>query len=243
MSSPLFLATVVGILCHLPLRILGHGYFIYPTPRNVYCSNTSCTTTGALGPQGPIWSLPANASLVSQSLTTQTTCNGSNLIKAASLGNTYDPGFQSITTASWPAGSTQTLQIFISQLHPIENQTVYPTDGWQIRFRDGTQSDSTFSPIVFTYVNSSIPTSIGPDSGSGFQLGQTVLATITVPSVATTDGIFQFFWRNNEISTGFMWLSCADVTISAVGTNTALVTIPAPSTFTVAFAVVLASVV
>ncbi|CAF1011935.1 unnamed protein product [Adineta steineri] len=234
MSCHLFLVVTLGILYNLVSCISGHAYFIYPTPRNTYCTNSSCTTAGALGAQGPIWSLLANSTLSSISPTTQTTCNGSTLILAAPVGNTYDPGFQGKTAASWSAGSIQTFQIFVSQLHSIENQTIYPTDGWQIRYRDGTQTGSTFSPINFTYVNVSTTPSIGPAPGAGFQLGQIVFATITVPSSATNDGIFQFFWRNNEVYTGFMWLSCIDITITSFGTN-----IPVPSIFTIIIAALL----
>jgi hypothetical protein len=102
----------------------------------------------------------------------------------------------------------------------MENQTVYPTDGWQIRYRDGTQSDSIFSPIEFIYVNVSTTPSIGPYPATGFQLDQIVLATITVPSKTTSDGIFQFYWRNNQGRGGRMWLSCVDVTITSDSTIT-----------------------
>jgi hypothetical protein len=171
--------------------------------------------------------------LSAQSPTTQTTCNGSTLFANATYGNTYDPGFQGTTAVSWPAGSTQTFQIFISETHSPENQTIYPTDGWQILYRDGTQSGSTFSPILFTYVNVATAPSTGPDPAIGFQLGQIVYATITVPSGTTNDGIFQFFWRNNEVGPGVMWLSCVDVTITAFGTTLA------PSTFSIVFTALL----
>ena len=95
------------------------------------------------------------------------------------------------------------------------------------------QSGSTFSPIPFIYVNVSTASSVGPAPAIGFQLGQVVLATITVPSIPTSDGILQFFWRNNEVSTGFMWLSCVDVTITADGV------IPFPSIFSIVVAVIL----
>jgi hypothetical protein len=237
--SRLFLLVAVGILCHFVSCISGHAYFSYPTPRNVYCTNASCTSNGALNAQGPVWGLPVNSTLTAASPTSQTTCNGSALIAAARQGNSYDPGFQGITAASWPAGSLQTLQIFVSETHSPENQTIYPTDGWQILYRDGTQSNSTFSPIAFTYVNVSTNASIGPDPAIGFQLGQIVFATIIVPSTATNDGIFQFFWRNNEVGTGVMWLSCVDVTITALSTTTALGTIPAPSTSSIVVAALL----
>jgi hypothetical protein len=222
-SARFFLLVAFVIFGHFATWVSGHAYFTYPTPRNAYCANITCTSNGTLGSQGPVWSLPANTTLSVASPATQTTCNGSGSVTNATLGSTYDPGFQGITTATWQAGSSQTFQIFISQIHLSENQTIYPTDGWQIRYRDGTQSGSTFSPIAFTYVNVSTSASIGPTPGIGFQIGQTVLATITVPSNATTDGIFQFFWRNNEISV--MWLSCADVTITAFGI------MPVPSIF------------
>jgi hypothetical protein len=179
--SRLILLVTASIVCYFAPWASGHAYFIYPTPRNVYCANSSCTTSGTLNAQGPIWLLAANNSLIQSSPVTQTTCNGSNLIANTSLGNTYDPGFQGITTASWPAGSTQTCQVFI-------------------------------------YVNVSTGASTGLAPGAGFQLGQIVYATITVPSTMTSDGIFQFFWRNNEIGPGFMWLSCVDVTITGFGT-------------------------
>ncbi|CAF3317389.1 unnamed protein product, partial [Rotaria sp. Silwood2] len=121
----------------------GHAYFSYPIPRVVYCSNTTCIS-GRIGPQGPVWRLSANSSLDTESLTTQTTCNGTNLLAPAPQNDTtYDPGFNGNTAVSWPAGSSQTFQIFISQIHLTENQTIYPTDGWQIRYRDGEQVDST----------------------------------------------------------------------------------------------------
>lgn len=234
--SRLFLLVVVNTLCHFVSWVSGHAYFFYPTPRNVYCTNATCTADGALGAQGPVWGLAANSSLITASPTSQTTCNGSVLAISASLGNSYDPGYQGKTAVSWPAGSSQTLQIFVSEIHSPENQMVYPTDGWQIRYRDGTQSGSTFSPIAFTYVNVSNATTIGPAPAIGFQLGQIVSAIITVPSGMTKDGIFQFFWRNNEVGSGVMWLSCVDVTITAHGI------IPTSSTFSVVFAVVLATV-
>jgi hypothetical protein len=208
----------IDILGPFVSRVSGHAHFVYPTPRNPYCANSSCTITGALGAQGPLWRLTANSSLDDVSPTTQTTCNGSILIAPALLGRTYDPGFQGTTAASWQTGSSQTLQLFVSQSHPIENQTIYPTDGWQIRYRDGTQSGSTFSPIAFTYVNVSTVASMGPMPGGGFQVGQIIFATITVPSNATSDGVFQFYWRNSELISGTMWLSCFDVTITALGT-------------------------
>jgi hypothetical protein len=235
-SSRIFLLVAVGILCYCVSGITGHAYFSYPTPRNVYCTNASCTSNGSLGAQGPVWNITANSTLLTASPVTQTTCNGSAVLINATYGSTYDPGFSGTTAASWPAGSTQTLKIFISEIHSPENQTIYPSDGWQIRYRDGTQSNSTFSPITFTYVNSSIAASTGPDPAIGFQLGQFVYATITVPSNATTDGIFQFFWRNNEVGPGVMWLSCADVTITALGTT------PSPSTFSIIFGALLATV-
>jgi hypothetical protein len=235
-SSHLLILIAVVVLCHFVARASGHAYFSYPTPRNVYCTNASCVAGGTLGAQGPVWTLPANSSLITQSLTTQTTCDGSVLFANATYGNTYDPGFQGTTAASWPAGSIQTFQIFISEIHSPENQIIYPTDGWQIRYRDGTQSNSTFSPISFTYVNVSNVSSIGPDPAIGFQLGQTVFATITVPSSMTNDGIFQFFWRNNEVGPGVMWLSCVDVNITALGTTLA------PSTFSIVFAALLGAV-
>ena len=213
----LVLLVGVGILCHFVPCISGHAYFLFPTPRNIYCANASCTTNGTLGRQGPLWRLPANTTLDEASPSTQTTCNGSDLLDPASNGDTYDLGFKGTTAASWPAGSLQTFQIFISELHPRENQTVYPTDGWQIRYRDGTQSDSIFSPIDFTYVNVSTTSSIGPASASRFQLGQIILATVTVPSNTTSNGIFQFYWRNNQGRGGTMWLSCVDVTITSHG--------------------------
>lgn len=215
-----FLFVGIGILFYFVSCVSGHAYFIYPTPRNVYCANASCVTNGTLDRQGPLWGLPANSTLDAESPTTQTTCNGSNLLRNASMGNTYDPGFQGKTAVSWPAGSSQTFQIFISELHPRENQTVYPTDGWQIRYRDGTQPSSTFSSIPFIYVNVSTTPAIGPYSATGFELGQIVLATITVPSNATLDGIFQFYWRNNQGRNGTMWLSCVDVTITSSGAVT-----------------------
>ncbi len=234
--SRLLLLVALGILCNFVSWISGHAYFLYPTPRNAYCTNASCTSSGTLGAQGPVWNLAANSVLASVSPISQTTCNGSSLAAAAPIGKTYDPGFQGTTAASWTAGSSQTLQIFISEIHSPENQTVYPTDGWQILYRDGTQSNSLFSPISFTYVNVLTTASIGPDPAIGFQLGQVVSAKITVPSQATTDGIFQFYWRNNEVGTGVMWLSCADVTITSLGT------IAVSSTFSVIFAVLLVTI-
>jgi hypothetical protein len=234
-SSRFLLVVVVVILCYFVSKISGHAYFSYPTPRNVYCTNASCVTGGTLGAQGPVWTLQANSSLITQSPTTQTTCNGSVVFANAAYGNTYDPGFQGTTAASWRAGSTQTFQIFISETHSPENQITYPTDGWQIRYRDGTQSSSTFSPISFIYVNVSTSASVGPDPAIGFQLGQTVSATITVPSGATSDGIFQFYWRNNEVGPGVMWLSCVDVTITALGI------ISSPSMFSIIFALLLST--
>jgi hypothetical protein len=234
--SRLFLLVAFGILCHFVSWISGHAYFLYPTPRNIYCTNASCTDNGTLGPQGPVWGLPANSTLATASPTSQTTCNGSNLLVNASAGNTYDPGFQGTTAVSWPAGSSQTFQIFVSQVHLQENQTIYPTDGWQILYRDGTQSNSTFSPIASTYVNVSTTPSTGPHPAIGFQLGQIVLATITVPSKTTSDGIFQFYWSNNEVGPGVMWLSCVDVTITSSGTITV------SSTFSVVFAALLVAV-
>ncbi len=65
-------------------------------------------------------------------------------------------------------------------------------------------------------MNVSTTPSIGPAPAIGFQLGQIVSATITVPSKTTTDGIFQFYWRNNEVGPGAMWLSCVDVTITSL---------------------------
>ncbi|CAF1308531.1 unnamed protein product [Rotaria sordida] len=236
MFSHLFLLVTLGILCHFVSWVYGHAYFSYPTPRNVYCTNASCTANGTLGPQGPVWSLPANSTLIAASPTSQTTCNGSALMPNAPVGNTYDPGFQGKTAASWPAGSSQTFQIFVSQIHSPENQTIYPTDGWQIRYRDGTQPGSIFSPIAFTYLNTSISGSIGLAPAIRFQLGQTVLATITVPLNTTTDGIFQFFWRNNEVGPGVMWLSCVDVTITALGT------ISAPTTYIIVLATLLTAI-
>ncbi|CAF2140870.1 unnamed protein product [Rotaria magnacalcarata] len=214
----IFLIFTISILCHQVSWVYSHGYFSYPIPRNAYCTNSSCTSNGTLGSQGPVWVLPANSSLSVASLTTQTTCNGSNLLPLTNQSVFYDPGLQGKVAASWPAGSSQTLQIFISQIHTTENQTIYPTDGWQIRYRDGTQSSSTFNAIPFTYANFS---TTGPAPGIGFQLGQTVLATITVPPNTTSDGIFQFFWRNNEVGPGVMWLSCVDVSITALSTNLA----------------------
>jgi hypothetical protein len=218
--SRLFLLVGINILCHFVPWISGHAYFLYPTPRSVYCANSSCTTTGALGRQGSLWGLPANRTLADVSPTSQTTCNGSVLLANASAGDSYDPGFKGTTAVSWPAGSSQTFQIFVSELHSLENRTIYPTDGWQIRYRDGTQSDSIFSPIEFIYVNVSTTPSIGPYSAVEFQLGQIVSATITVPSKTTSDGIFQFYWRNNQGRGGTMWLSCVDVTITSDGTIT-----------------------
>ncbi|CAF3662921.1 unnamed protein product [Rotaria socialis] len=215
----IFLLFTISILCHQVSWVYSHGYFSYPTPRNAYCTNSSCTSNGTLGAQGPVWVLPANSSLLTASPTTQTTCNGTTLAYLAIQGVSYDPGFQGTVAASWPAGSSQTLRIFISQIHTTENQTMYPTDGWQIRYRDGTQPNSTFNAIPFTYVNFSTTATTGPDPAIGFQLGQTILATITVPSNATNDGIFQFFWRNNEVGPGVMWLSCVDVNITALSTN------------------------
>ncbi|CAF4710774.1 unnamed protein product, partial [Rotaria sp. Silwood2] len=236
MISRIFLLIAVGILCNFVSWISGHAYFAYPTPRSVYCTNASCTVNGTLGAQGPIWGLPANSTLIVASPISQTTCNGSILVANAPLGNTYDPGFQGKTSASWLTGSTQTLQIFVSETHSPENQTIYPTDGWQIRYRDGTQADSTFSAIPFTYVNVSTMRSVGPAQTIEFQLGQIVSATITVPMNTTTDGIFQFFWRNNEVSGGVMFLSCVDVAIINLST------ILAPSTFSIIFASVLTTI-
>jgi hypothetical protein len=212
-----FLLVGIGILCNFVSWTSGHAYFLYPTPRNVYCANSSCTTIGELGRQGPIWSLPANKTLAEVSSTSQTTCNGSVLLENATIGDTYDPGFKGTTAVSWPAGSSQTFQIFVSERHLLENQTIYPSDGWQIRYRDGTQSDSIFSPIEFIYVNVSTTPSIGPHPAIGFEFGQIVLATITVPSNPTSDGIFQFFWHNNQPRGGVMWLSCVDVKITSDG--------------------------
>jgi hypothetical protein len=233
--SRLFLFVGIGILCYFVSLVSSHAYFFYPTPRNVYCTNASCTTNG-IGAQGPVWGLLANTTLAASSPITQTTCNGSVLLAAAPLGNSYDPGFNGTTTSSWMAGSTQILQIFISQIHSPENQTIYPSDGWQILYRDGTQSNSIFSPIPFTYINV-LPSSLGPDPAIGFQLGNIVAASITVPTKATTDGIFQFYWRNNEVGTGVMWLSCADVTIT-----TSLGIIIVSSTFSIIFAALLATI-
>jgi hypothetical protein len=220
---------------------------MYPTPRNAYCTNASCTSSGALGLQGPVWRLTANSELDAESPTSQTTCNGSAALVNASVGDTYDPGFKGATSASWPAGSSQTLQIFVNHIHSPENQTIYPTDGWQIRYRDGTQPNSTFSPIKFIYVNVSTTASIGPYPASGFQLGQIVLATITVPTNPTSDGIFLFYWRNNEVGAGAMWLSCVDVTITSpttttFGTTTSLGTITVSSAFAIVFAALLVAV-
>ncbi len=220
--SHLFLFVGIGILCYFVSCVSGHAYFSYPTPRNVYCTNASCTSNGSIGAQGPVWTLPANTTLVTSSPVTQTTCNGSNLLISAPLGNSYDPGFQGTTSASWVAGSTQTLQIFVSEIHSPENQIVYPTDGWQILYRDGTKSNSIFSPIPFTYLN---VLSSGPDPAIGFQLGQIVSASITVPTTTTTDGIFQFYWRNNEVGPGVMWLSCADVTITSINMTTTSISV------------------
>jgi len=204
--------------------------FSNPVPRVVYCSNSSCVTTGGLGSQGPVWGLSANSSLDTESPATQTTCNGTNLLAPARLNfSTYDPGFNGNTAVSWPAGSSQTFAIFISQIHLNENQIIYPTDGWQIRYRDGEQAGSTFSPIPFIYVNVSTTATAGPAPAVGFILGQTVRATITVPPKTTNQGIFQFFWRNNEVGQGVMWLSCVDVTITALGTS------PVPSIFSIVF--------
>ncbi|CAF4800971.1 unnamed protein product [Rotaria magnacalcarata] len=119
------------------------------------------------------------------------------------------------------------------QIHSPENQNIYPTDGWQIRYRDGEQTGSTFSPIPFIYVNVSTTASAGPAPAVDFILGQTVQATVTVPAKTTNQGIFQFFWRNNEVGPGVMWLSCVDVTITALGTTTV------PSIFFIVFIVLM----
>ncbi len=241
----LLILIAVVTLCHFVSTASGHAYFSYPIPRNVYCTNSSCTSNGTLESQGPIWRLPANSSLDTVS---QTACNGSTVVANAPLGNTYDPGFQNTAAASWAAGSTQTFQIFISQIHLQENQTIYPTDGWQIRYRDGTQSGSTFSRIPFTYENVSYPISGALAPAVGFPLGQNISVTITVPSGATSDGIFQFFWSNNVVGGGVMWLSCVDITITAVGTTTTLGTTTAlgtnliPSKFSLIFAVLLVAI-
>lgn len=218
------------ILCYFASSVAGHAYFSYPLPRNVYCSNASCTTNGALSYQGPLWSLPTNSLLKDVSPISQTKCDGSVVKFNATLGNTYDPGFQGKTAVSWLAGSTQTVKIFISQIHVQENQTLYPTDGWRILYRDGNQSNSIFSPIPFTYKNALYPISGNPAPAGGFELGETISVRITVPSNVTNDGIFQFFWRNNGIGGGVMWLSCIDVTITAFGTQLI------PSKFSIAFA-------
>lgn len=238
--SHISLLVNVNILFHFIKYVSGHAYFVYPIPRNIYCSNSSCTSAGTLGAQGPVWSLPVNNTLSVASPISLKTCNGSSLAMAAPLGKSYDPGYQGTTTASWTAGSIQTLQIFVSQIHSIENQTLYPTDGWQILYRDGTLSNSTFSSIPFTYVNVSTTASIGPSPAIGFKLGQIVQATITVPSIATSNGIIQFYWRNNEVGTGVMWLSCADITITSMSTTTAsFVTNLVTSMFSIIFPILL----
>ncbi|CAF1241101.1 unnamed protein product [Rotaria sordida] len=236
MSSYIHVLIAVGLLSYRAPCVSGHAYFSYPIPRVVYCSDPTCIP-GGIGPQGPVWRLLANSSLDTESLTTQTTCNGTNLLApAAQNATTYDPGFNGKTAVSWLAGSSQTFQIFISQIHLTENQNIYPTDGWQIRYRDGEQADSKFSPIPFIYVNVSTTATTGPAPAVGFILGQTVQATITVPSKTTKQGTFQFFWRNNEVGPGVMWLSCVDVTITALGTSLV------PSIFSIVFIILLTAI-
>ncbi|CAF3176429.1 unnamed protein product, partial [Rotaria sp. Silwood2] len=94
----------------------------------------------------------------------------------------------------------------------------------------------TFSPIPFIYVNVSTTETTGPAPAVGFILGQTVQATITVPSKTTNQGTFQFFWRNNEVGPGVMWLSCVDVKITAFGTSLV------PSTFSIVFITLLIAI-
>jgi hypothetical protein len=91
-------------------------------------------------------------------------------------------------------------------------------------------------------VNVSTTPSIGPYPGIGFQLGQIVLAKITVPSKPTSDGIFQFYWRNNQGRGGVMWLSCADVTITSDGTITTGGTISISSKFPIVIVALMVAV-
>jgi hypothetical protein len=203
------------ILCHASFffTVSGHAYLVSPIPRNIYCSinETQCVTPF---PQGPVWGLPTGASLATYSPVTLTTCNGSTLLAAAPIGNTDDPGFTTPVPTTWTAGSRQNLTFFVSQIHD-EDQTSFPTDGWQILYRDGANSSNQFQVISSLYngVNTTDP------HPADFQLGETVSVEIIVPNTITDKGEFQFYWRNNEVNpapgvTGVMWISCADVRIT-----------------------------
>ena len=101
----LFLFIAVNVLCHFVSMVSSHAYFLYLTPRNVYCINVTCTANG-IGAQGPIWGLNTSSTLITASPISQTTCNGSTLAMPAPLGNSYDPGFQNTTAVLWQAGSS-----------------------------------------------------------------------------------------------------------------------------------------
>jgi len=230
------------------LNVSGHAYFSFPVPRIPYCFNTSCQNLGGsapLGAQGPIGNLPTGAVLATYSPTTLQTCNISHsgaagFLAFANLGLTYDPGFTAVS-ATWVAGSTAWISIFVSEAHSPENQTLYPTDGFQILFRDGTNSASLFTPLNLTvyFGGNVIQSGFGPLATIAWFTGQSINVSITVPSVATTDGVFQFYWRNELVASGVLFLSCADIAITVPAVSSSgSVAVPAVSSSSTGVAVV-----
>jgi len=214
------------------LQVSGHAYFSQPVPRNAYPVGSAFTNTNGVA-QGPVFALTTDAVLSTVSPTTLTTCNAT--VAAAAPNNpktnkTYDPGFSGVSPTTWFAGSAQTVSIFVSESHQPENQTIHPTDGFQILYRDGTTA-SQFYPLSITVTNIGTGvhiSGIGPFPTIQWVAGQTVAVGLTVPTTPTLDGVFQFLWRNNEVNTGVLFLSCADVNIvSSYGIRTSSASIGA----------------
>jgi len=217
----LLVLALISIACMQ--LVSGHAYFTTPVPREPYCSNsTTCVNGGALGAQGPVWKWSTGAAYSTDTVTA-TSCGTAGGVFVGSAAN---PTGTATTMATWTGGSTATVSFFISETHASENQTEWPgTDGWEIRYRDATDSTSTFTPFTVTTITglSSNTGVVTPGTGpfpDNFVQGNTVTVTVNVPNQAYTDMEIQFIWSQANLhpaggtTLSAMWLSCADVAVT-----------------------------
>jgi len=244
-STILIVISLIG----LAQFISGHAYFATnPVPRLVWCTTPVGSCSGNANAQGPIWVWPSTQTTFAGYQPQKSCASGIPINLNATLGQVNplaftpsnsnpvpDPAANSGTINSWRAGSTQTISVFISQIHPPPTGYTagVATDGWQIRARDGSNAANDFTAVSltsFSYTNSNgtmtTGSGVGPWSSDDFQTGSTITITLQVPSgAAIADWQLQFIWSLKNVNLAgkgvaytndnAMWMSCADISVTS----------------------------
>jgi len=206
-----FFISLIALL-YISINVSGHAYFINPAPRMPYCyQNSTCTAPN--NPKGPVWKWPTNSNFTAAGTNPpQTGCSTSG---GTFAGSSSDPAFV-MNEATWTVGYYHKVTVFISEAHPNLYNPAIPSDGWQLRWRDGSMASNVFQPMYIYWNNQH---GFGPFSSDSFQTGSNQTIGFYAPSTTYSDLELQFIWSLSGLQPGgagagsAMWLSCTDVQV------------------------------